>query len=482
VLERRLNLLQSVSVNMSMMVGIGPFITIPILVGSLGGPQSMIGWILGAAVALADGMVWSELAAAFPGSGGTYHFYEAAFGRARLGRLLMFVFVWQFLFSGPLEIASGAIGTANYVAYFFPGLAQPAWKWVKLVPGLAGTVVWGQVAAMGVMAAVTALAYRRIAVAGRLMVVLWAGMLITVAWVIVTGLGHFDRARAFDFPAGAWRFDEHTAMGLGMALAIAMYDFLGYYQVCYMGDEVADPSRTIPRAIMISVITIALVYLTMNIGILGVLPWREVIESKHVASDLMLRVHGAGAAGLITLMIIWTALASIFAALLGYSRIPYASARSGHFFRYFAGTHPSGHFPHRSLLLLSGVATISCLAELGIVIDALLTSRIVIQFVGQIGTVIYLRAKARERRLTYRMPLYPLPALVALAGWLFTFSTSKRLALYYGIASLAAGVAVFFVWDWAVAKRGLVDHHGRGQSSGEDARTGAGFPPEELAP
>jgi amino acid transporter len=460
VLERRLNLLQSVSVNMSMMVGIGPFITIPTLVGTLGGPQSMIGWILGAAVALADGMVWSELAAAFPGSGGTYHFYDAIFGKARLGRLLMFVFVWQFLFSGPLEIATGAIGTANYLGYFYPTLAETAWNWNALFPRLNVPVTWGQGAAMGIMAAVTVLAYRRIAVAGRLMVVLWAGMLITVAWVILTGLAHFNPARAFDFPAGPWHLDDRTAMGLGMALSIAMYDFLGYYQICYLGDEVADPSRTIPRAIMISVITIALVYLIMNIGILGVLPWRAVVDSKHVASDLMLRVHGRWAAGLVTVMIVWTALASIFAALLGYSRIPYASARAGHFFSGFARTHATGHFPHRSLLLISAVATVSCLADLATVIAALLASRIVIQFVGQIATVIYLRARSSEPWPTYRMPLYPLPALLALAGWLFAFFTTERLAFLYGVASLVVGVAAFFLWDRAAATRRIAEYTG----------------------
>ena len=108
---------------MSMMVGIGPFITIPTFVATLGGPHAMIGWILGALVALADGLVWSELAAAFPGSGGTYHFFDAVYGESlAVGRLLKFLFVWQFLFSGPLEVATGAIGLAQYVGYFLPGL------------------------------------------------------------------------------------------------------------------------------------------------------------------------------------------------------------------------------------------------------------------------------------------------------------------------------------------------------------------------
>jgi amino acid transporter len=449
MLERRLGLLQAISLNMSMMVGIGPFITIPTLVGTLGGPQSMIGWILGAAVALADGMVWSELAAAFPGSGGTYHFYHAAYGESGVGRLLKFLFVWQFFFSGPLEVATGAIGLAKYLGYFYPALAAPAWDWGEVFPAVRAPVAWGQVAAMGVMVLVTILAYRRIAVAGRLMVVLWIGMLATVAWVIGTGLTHFDPALAFDFPAGAWRIDRRTAMGLGLALAIAMYDFLGYYQICYLGDEVANASRTIPRSILISVVAVGVGYLVMNIGILGVLPWREVEASPHVASDLMLRVHGPWAARVITVMIIWTALASTFAALLGYSRIPYASARAGHFFRVFAHTHPTGHFPDRSLLLFSGLATVACLADLATVIAALLASRILIQFVGQIATVIYLRTKANEQAPTYRMPFFPVPAVVALAGWLYVFSTSEPKVLAYGVGSLVAGLIAYFVWEFA---------------------------------
>jgi amino acid transporter len=461
MLERRLSLLQAVSVNTSLMVGIGPFITIPLLVGSMDGPQSMVAWFLGAAVAICDGMVWSELAAAFPGSGGTYHFYDAIYGDSRAGRLLKFVFVWQFLFSGPLEITSGAIGLTRYLGYFYPALAHPAWHWEQVLPFLGGSVAWGQLAAMGVMILVTALAYRRITAAGRLMVVLWVGMLLTVGWVIFTALAHFDAARAFDFPQMAWGSGKLTFAALGGALAIAMYDLFGYYQICYMGDEVADAPRTIPRSILLSVIGVALIYLVMNVGILGVIPWREVVKSEHVASDLMSRVHGSWAAGLATAMIIWTALASVYAALLGYSRVPYASARAGHFFKAFAATHPTGNFPHRALLLMSGLATVACLADLESVIKALMTSRILIQFVGQIATVFYLRAQGRGSALIYRIPLFPVPALVALAGWVFIFVTSDTPALVYGIASLVAGVAAFLIWDRTVGSA-------EGVGSGDD--------------
>jgi amino acid transporter len=448
MLQRRLRLLQAVSLNMSMMVGIGPFITIPTFVATMGGPQAMVGWVLGALVALADGLVWCELAAAFPGSGGTYHFFDAAYGDSRVGRLLKFLFVWQFFFSGPLEVATGAIGLAQYVSYFFPGLKETAWNSGVILPWVNAPVPWFQVTAMGVMAFVTLLAYRRIEMAGRLMVVLWTGMLITVSWVIFAGLTHFDAGLALSFPENAWTISGSTMTGLGMALAIAMYDFLGYYQVCYLGDEVADPTRTIPRSILISVIAIAAIYLTMNISILGVIPWRDVVASQHIASDLMSRIYGSRAADLVTLMIVWTALASTFAALLGYSRVPYASARAGHFFRFFAATHPTGQFPHRSLLLISFVAIVACLFDLGTVITALLTSRILIQFVSQIVTVFLLRSTRRgEMRLPFRMPLFPVPALIALAGWLYVFGTSGWLVIAYGLGTLQLGFEAFSIWD-----------------------------------
>jgi amino acid transporter len=448
MLQRRLRLLQAVGLNTSMMVGIGPFITIPVILQSMQGPQAMVGWVLGAIVALADGLVWCELASAFPGSGGTYHFYDAAYGESGIGRALKFLFVWQFLFSGPLEIASGAIGLGQYLCYLIPGLQKPMWNWGSIFPGLDSPVPRFHLLALGVMAVVTLLAYRRIEMAGRLVVVMWAGMLVTVACVIATGFWNFDARLAFDFPEGAWDVNFTNTMGLGMALAVAMYDFLGYYQITYMGDEVDDPSRTIPRAILISVVGVALVYLTMNVSILGVVPWREAMASSYLASDMMQRVAGPGTAAVVTLMIIWTALASVFSATLGYSRVPYASAKAGHFFRYFAATHPRGEFPHRSLLLIGGLGMVACLADLGTVILALLTSRILIQFVAQILTLFAIRNRPEvAARLKFRMPLYPAPAVLALVGWLFIFGTSKAFLIAYGLGTLAVGIVAFLVWD-----------------------------------
>ena len=445
---RKLTLLPAVSLNMAMMVGVGPFITIPLFLATMGGPQAMIGWVLGAAVAVADGLVWAELAAAFPGSGGTFHFYDAVYGRRPLGRLLKFLFIWQFLFGAPLELASGAIGLGQYAGYWVGWLKGTAWA---IGPW---SVARGQVFASLAMLAITGLAHRRVDVAGRLMVALWAGMLLTVGWVIAAGLSRFDPALAFDLPPDALRLDGKFGMGLGAALGIAMYDYFGYYQICYMGDEVHDPARTLPRAVLISAVAVAMIYLAMNVGILGVVPWRSAIGSPHIASDFMARRYaGPWPARVVTGMILWTGAASTFAGVLGYARVPYAAARSGHFFRGLGRVGARSGVPGRSLLLVGGLSSLGCLLDLPTVINALLASRIAVQFGGQIATIIYIWARPDlMSRLRFRMPLYPLPALVALAGWVYVGATLERPYLIYGAATIVAGVAAFAVWDRRISR------------------------------
>lgn len=447
MLRRRLTPLQAVSLNMAMMVGVGPFLTIPLMIAALGGPQGTFGWVIGLAVAACDGLVWAELAAAFPGSGGTYHFFDAVFGKSAIGRALKFLFVWQFLISGPLEMASGMLGFAAYAGVVDPSLDWLAWR-VPLGDGLSWDVTRGQILGAATMAGLVALAYRRIEAAGRLMVVLWLGMLVTVAWTIAASWAHFDPGLALDAPSGAWRADRTQFVGMGKALGLAMYAYFGYYQICYLGDEVEAPARTIPRSILIAVGAVAAIYLAMNLGILRAMPWREAMVSKRIACDLMARLQGGTAAVVLALMVMWTAVAACFAALLGYSRIPYAAARSGHFFRGLAATHPTGDFPHRSLLLLGAVSVAACLADLQTVIDALLTTRILVQFVAQIATVVYLRSRPDLlARMPFRMPLFPVPAVVALLGWLWVFATTSPQTLRFGLGTLAVGGLAFVLWD-----------------------------------
>ena len=430
-LVRGFGLLQASALNMSNMVGVGPFITIPLIIASMGGPQCMLGWLLGAVLAICDGLVWSELAAAMPGTGGSYLYLRETFRGTRAGGILPFLFIWQFILSGPLEIASGYIGFAQYVGYFWRGMG---WWGTRLV-------------CVAVGAAVVLLLYRRVTAVGRLTVVLWVGMLATVLWIIAAGLANFRPQVAFDFPANAFTFSRGFAAGLGSAMLIAMYDFMGYYNICYVGGEVRDPSRTIPRSILYSVVVIAAIYTLMNLSVIAVVPWREAVQSKFIASQFIEKLYGARAAGAVTILVLWTAFASVFALLFGYSRIPYAAAIDGHFFRVFAHLDARGRFPDLSLLVLGGLAIVASFWELDAVISALLTSRILVQFIAQIAAARHLRVRRPDIERPFRMWLYPVPAVIALVGWVYIFVTAGWNFVSFGMLSLGAGAGVYWMWS-----------------------------------
>jgi amino acid transporter len=435
-LERRFGLLQATALNMSNMIGIGPFITIPLLMTALGGPQALLGWLIALVIVMADGLVWSELGAAMPGSGGSYLYLREGFGRERWGRLVGFLFIWQFILSGPLEIASGYIGFARYLRYVWPDLS----------PG--GTV--GVAMAVGLLN--IALLYRRIDSIGTLTVSLWIGTVLTTLAVIVTGAMHFDPALAFDVPDGAFSFSLGFLFGLGAASRVGIYDYLGYYNVAYIGDEVKDPGRVIPRSIIVSVLAVAVIYIGINLSIIGVVSWREFVpadshpHADFIVSTFMERVYGSRVATLFTALVLWTAFGSVFALLLGYSRIPYAAALDGTFFRVFARVHPTKHFPHVALLLIGLIAMAASTLSLGMVIDALITTRILVQFVGQIVALTLLRRHAPDLPRPFRVWWYPVPNLIALFGWIFLFSTSGLEVIAFGLLTLGLGIAAFFVW------------------------------------
>ena len=437
-LPRRFGLVQATALNMINMIGIGPFITIPLLLTALGGPQAMLGWIVALIIVICDGMIWSELGAAMPGSGGSFVYLREAFGRERLGRLMAFLFVWQFILSGPLEIASGYIGFSQYVGYMWPGLSGRTHFFIAAAVGLLNI----------------ALLYRRIHSIAAITVTLWVGTLTTTAVVIATGAVHFDPQVAFDFPPGAFNFSLGFLFGLGAASRVAVYDYLGYYDVCYIGEEVKNPGRVIPRSILISTIAVALIYMGINLSLIGVVPWREFVpadahpQSSFIVSIFMERIYGSGVATFFTLMILWTAFGSVFALLLGYSRIPYAAARDGYFFAAFARLHPTGAFPHVSLLLLGAISIVACLFSLGIVIDALIATRIVVQFMGQVAGVIRLRRTQPDMPRPYRIWLYPVPTVIAFFGWIFIFVTTDVWVIAFGLGILALGVAAFLAWSW----------------------------------
>ncbi|MBS1787859.1 MAG: amino acid permease [Acidobacteria bacterium] len=433
-LVRHFGTLQATALNMSNMIGIGPFLTIPLLMSALGGPQAMLGWLVAVLIVIPDGMVWSELGAAMPGSGGSYLYLREGFGSKTLGRLMAFLFIWQFIVSGPFEIASGYIGFAQYLNYIWPNASK------NLVVIIIGAIN-------------IALLYRQITHIGKITVSLWIGTLLTTGLVILTGAMHFDAKIAFDFPPGAFKFSYGFLLGLGAASRIGVYDYLGYYDICYIGDEVKNPGRTIPRSIIISVVAVALIYVLINLSIIGVISWREFVPaettkplSDFVVSILMERIYGRPIAIAVTLMILWTAFGSCFALLLGYSRIPFAAARDGYFFNVFGKLHPRHNFPYVSLLVIGAISIVCSFFSLGTVIDALIALRILIQFIGQIFAVSLLRRNAPHLDRPYRIWLYPLPSLVALVGWLFIFLTLDNSIKIYSLLAMTIGVISFLLW------------------------------------
>src|SRR5256886_11851352 len=437
-MTRRFGLVHATALNMTNMIGIGPFITIPLLMSALGGPQAMLGWLVALVVVLCDGMVWSELGAALPGSGGSFGYLRRGYGAGSVGRLMGFLFVWQFVLSGPLEIASGYIGFSQYFGYLWKGITARQTMLVVTVIGLANL----------------ALLYRRITSIATITVALWIGTIVTVIVVVVTGARHFDPRVAFDFPPGAFSLSLGFLMGLGTASRIGVYDYLGYYDVCYIGDEVQHPGRVIPRSILISTVAVAVIYLAINLSIIGVVPWRGFVparphpRSNFLVSIFMGRVDGPPISTLFTAMILWTAFGSVFALLPGYSRLPYSGGKEGYFFNVFAQLHPSQGFPNVSLVVLGVLSIVAGFVSLGMVIDALITTRILVQFIGQIGAVTVLRRRAPDQPRASRMGVYSVPSLVALLGWIFIFATTPPAVIAFGLGALLLGVACFVAWSW----------------------------------
>ena len=437
-LERRIGLRSAVAFNMLEMIGVGPFITLPLVIAAAGYRLSVWAWVLGAAIAVADGLVWAELGAAFPRAGGSYAFLREIYGPRRAGNWLSFLYVWQVSFTAPLAIASGCIGLSSFLAWFWPSLeATP----IAALPALH----YSNFAASVTCLLVTGLLYRNLSSVTRLAWVLFAGVLAAIAGGIISG---FALAAA----NGGWRMPVEPAIALPTALGslaqatlLATYCYWGYYNIAFLGAEVRKPERTIPRAILLSVLFVSAFYVAMNMAALPSM--RD--AASHVSAGATVRLQlvadiaksafGSVAGRLMAALIIWTAFASVFSLLLGYSRVPYAAARDGNYFRALAAVHPKHGIPHRSLVALGLVASAFCFFSLAQVITMLVVTRILIQFFPQHVGVMLLRTQRPELPRPFRIPLYPLPPLAAIAGFLFLL-VNRSHAL--GGLAVAAGIAV----------------------------------------
>jgi amino acid transporter len=434
-LDRGMGLLQATSTNMLGMIGVGPFLTIPFMITAMGGPHILYAWAAGAVLALCDGLVYAQLAAALPGSGGPYVYLREAYKPFGFGRLLAFVFICQTVIIGPLGVASGAVGFADYLGFY----------WRDMGP-LAHNVI-----AAGVCVLMTALLYRHIETIGRLAVVMLAIVLATVGWVIVAGLLNFSPAQAFDYPPQAFVFDRQLFMSVGAASILAMYNYGGYNQVCNIGEEIREPRITIPRAIVLSIVLVVLLYVVMSTVILGMVPWQEAQKTRTIASVFIERTFTDPAQGrvaglLMNALILFVTASSLYAVILGYSRILFAAARDGQFFAPFAKLHPSKHFPHVALLTVGAVAVPFCFLSLGQILNWLILVQILVQFIWQCAGVILLRRYRRDIPQPFTMWLYPFPAIVSLVLWLYIFFTGPVAGMLFALGFLAAAVAAYYVF------------------------------------
>ncbi|MBB5396320.1 APC family permease [Mucilaginibacter sp. AK015] len=428
-LVRRLGLAHATAINMTDMVGIGPFITLPMVIGMMNGPWFLYAWLAGAILSFIDAMVWSELGAAFPKAGGSYNFLKETYGKTGMGKLMSFLFVWQTMIQAPLVIASAAIGFASYFSYLLPLSAVEA----KIMSG-------------SVVICIVVLLYRKIESIGKISMVLWVGVLLTLIWIIGGGLAHGNFLSPIKHINDGLTLNYAFVAALGFASVKSVYSYLGYYNICHLGGEIIDPAKNIPKSMFISIAGIAVLYMLMNVSVVSVIPWQQAKDSGFVVSEFMEQLSGHAAAKIITCLILLVAFSSVFSATLGYSRIPYAAAADGAFFKVFAKLHPTGNFPHVSLLFLGGVAFIfSLLFKLSDVISAILAMRIVIQFISQAWGLFLLRRRKSETSFPYKMPLFPIPVFLAIIMWIgILISTGFHMVLG-GLSAIALGIVVYFV-------------------------------------
>jgi amino acid transporter len=447
-LVRGIGLTTAINLNVLNMIGVGPFITLPLMVAALG-HLAILGWIFGAVLALCDGMVWAELGTRFPDSGGSYLYLNHLYGPAKWGRLLSFLYIWQLTFSAPLSTASGAVGLSQYAAYLWPRLNA---SWFTVRPhftGVSGHLVptSASLVAMLACALATFLIYSGIRTIGRISRVLSVGVIVAIVWVIFSGLTHLT-ARLPQSHA-----QPHQIGSFSAGLLIAMYNYGGYYNICFLGGEVKDPRRIIPRAIFWSILAVAALYVFLNISVLSVIPVREFAQSSAVATRasviavLMQRLYGAWAGKAMAVLIVWTAFASVFAVLLGYSRVPYAAAVDNNYFPMFAKVHETKRFPTVSLVAMGGISIFFCLFRLQELISALIITRIVFQFLLQAIGLIAFRKKLGGAANPFHMPLYPLPALVAIAGFLFVLfhRANGQRETEFVVLVLLSGLTIYLV-------------------------------------
>jgi len=433
-LERKIGPVQATAINMTQMCGIGPFVTIPAMVATIGGPEAMLGWIIGAIVALADGLIWAELGAAMPGAGGTYIYLREAF-QYRTGRVMPFLFVWSAVLFIPLIMSTGVIGLVQYLGYLIPGVTDES-----------GNTTLGKIIGVGITLLIMVALFRKIGQIGKLTTALFVVMLIAVLTTIVAAFTHFNSAQAFAFTPGAFGSHGTFWAGLGAGLIIAIYDYLGYNTTAYLGAEVREPGRTIPRSIVFSILGIMSLYFLLQIGVLGSVPLEELKSATSVASTVLEQAWGSGTARAITVLIVVAAIGSVFAGLLGGSRVPFEAARDKVFLPVFGELHPKLKLPTAGVLTMGVITMIGSLFTLTTIINAAVATLVIIQSLAQVAAIVVLRRRQPNLVRPYRQWLYPVPTIIALIGWVYIYISASWLSIGLSVCWIGIGAIAFLIY------------------------------------
>lgn len=424
-----LKLKESLAINLIDMVGIGPFITIPFVISTLNGSQSIYAWILGCFLSFMDAAVWAELGAKWPAAGGSYVFLKSLYGKQKWGRFFSFLYIWQTSIQAPLVIASGAIGFAQYFCYL-----------IQLDP------LQQKMLAGALVLLVTFLLYRNMVTVGKMALFFGFIVIATIVLLILSGMYAYNPSLEIIPKFETADFSAAFFVALGMASTKTIYSYLGYYNVCHIGAEIENPEKNIPRSMFLSIGIISCLYIGLNSSILAVIPWQTAKDSTFIVSLFVEQIYGQIAAQIATGLILVIALSSLFAVMLGYSRVPYAAAKDGNFFKVFAKVHPHKNIPHNALLILGALAFVfSLLFKMKAIITAIVVMRILVQFIAQSIGLIRFRYLFKMQKFPFKMWLFPIPPIMAIVVWLFVFFTVDKVYVFGALTIILIGSVVFLL-------------------------------------
>jgi len=451
--KEKFTFLQACGMNLMFMFGTGPLITVPYCIAAVSpmGPHALIGYGIALVACMCDSCVCGEIGSMWPYSGGTYVYLRELYGSETWGRMAAFIFLWQFLFTGPAEVASGFIAISEYLVYFNPDEFTQA---VRILLSLS------------LLGVATTLLLRNVKDIGSVTLILTGITIFAMGFTLIAGFSDWH-PEYLEAPKGAFKGVATWGMMRSVigAARFGVYDMTGYYDVCFMGEEVVNPRRTIPLSCVITCCVVGVICLFIYLAILGHLDYTTFAYKYVEGSDEMqmgiMSIFTESVTGsrpvacIMTIVVACTIFGSVFSMMLGFAFVLFSAARDGYFFEWFA--HKSNtSMPDHALLTIAFFGGVWCFFSLDRVIEAMTTLLVLVQFAGQSAGLLWYRyntPKEEQPTDTWRMPLYPLPAIMQLVLFLLLFITSPSYLLYgdesatleLSLGFMFAGIALFLI-------------------------------------